>query len=129
MGNNLVGREDLQADTIAGYLRSAHGVLCYLQGNRHIDILDPNSSGKSKNFHPILAQQLADRRKWNQPKAKKLPFTLEMFEAISKLLQSQAATSFFSREYCVYDWMRLGLFTGSRVSEYGQNKLRCGERF
>ena len=52
-----------------------------------------------------------------------------MFHALFKLLQLQPENSFFSWEHCVYDWMRLGLFTGFRVSEYGQNKLRRGEKF
>ena len=129
MGNNLKNRDDLQADTLTGYVRSAHRALSHYHNNRHIDILDPHNSGKSKNFHPIIAQQLADRRKWNQPKPKKLPFTLEMFATLSELLRLQGPSAFFSKEYCVYDWMRLGLFTGFRVSEYGQNKLRRGERF
>ena len=72
MGNNLVNRVDLQADTLTHYVRAAHRMLSYCQGNRHIDVLDPHDSGKSKNYQPIIAQQLADRRKWNQPKPKKL---------------------------------------------------------
>jgi len=40
---------------------------------------------------------------------------------------------FLTSEYAVYDWLRLGVFTGSRVSEYGQTsaatKSASGRRF
>jgi len=46
MGNNLKHRDDLQADTLTGYVRSAHRALSHYHNNRHIDILDPHNSGK-----------------------------------------------------------------------------------
>ena len=58
MGNNLKDRDDLQADTLTGYVRSAHRALSHYQNNRHIDILDPHNSGKSKNF---LGRHTEDR--------------------------------------------------------------------
>merc|ERR1712232_854217 len=130
MGNNLVSRADLHADTLTQSVCAAHRTLSYWQDNRHIDILNPHDSGKSRTYHPILAQQLADRRKWTHPKPKKLPFTMEMFAVLFHLLHPHQDTAgFFSREYCVFDWMRLGLLTGFRISEYGQKQTSKGERF
>jgi hypothetical protein len=37
--------------------------------------------------------------------------------------------TFLSQEYACYDWTRLGLFTGSRISEYGQVKIPPGARY
>jgi hypothetical protein len=37
--------------------------------------------------------------------------------------------AFLDRQFCVYDWMRLGLFTGFRISEYGQSRLMAGQRY
>jgi hypothetical protein len=34
-----------------------------------------------------------------------------------------------SLSYVVWDWMRLGVFTGSRVSEYAQSGFRKNHRF
>ncbi len=36
---------------------------------------------------------------------------------------------FLQKDYAVWDWLRLGVFTGSRVSEYAQSNLRRGQRF
>ena len=36
---------------------------------------------------------------------------------------------FLSKEYACYDWTRLGLFTGSRIGEYGQSKIPMGVRY
>jgi hypothetical protein len=48
-----------------------------------------------------------------------------MIHSLKQLAKATAHThgalpSFLSRDYSVYDWIRLGLFTGSRISEYGQ---------
>jgi len=37
-----------------------------------------------------------------------------------------ATAAFLSREYAVYDWERITLFTGSRISEYGQASRGSG---
>jgi hypothetical protein len=38
-------------------------------------------------------------------------------------------TTFISRDYAVWDWLRLGIFTGSRRSEYAQSGLHKNQRF
>jgi hypothetical protein len=32
-------------------------------------------------------------------------------------------------EWAIFDWSQLGVFTGSRLAEYGQSKPRKGEQF
>jgi hypothetical protein len=39
-----------------------------------------------------------------------------------RLCQKHLPT-FLSQEYDCYDWTRLGMFTGSRISKYGQSKI------
>ena len=129
LGNNIDGREDLMASTIKLYMTAAHRVLEVIQGHS-IDILDPHGAGKSRNYHPLVGQQIADRRKWNQPKPKKLPYTGEMFEVLQQLVSDHGkGTTFLLREHVTYDWQRLGLFTGFRIGEYGQARLKKGQRY
>jgi hypothetical protein len=47
------------------------------------------------------------------------------------LAQSQISQTklFLHKEYVVWDWLRLGVFTGSRLSEYAQSNLRRGQHF
>jgi hypothetical protein len=54
-----------------------------------------------------------------------------MFVALSQFLHSakDSSESFVTVVYAVYDWTRLGLFTGSRVSEYAQTRLKAGIRY
>jgi hypothetical protein len=37
--------------------------------------------------------------------------------------------SFLGLDYAVWDWMRLGVFTGSRLAEYAQSNLRATQRY
>jgi hypothetical protein len=55
-----------------------------------------------------------------------------MLAVHAQSLQSSSLDSlatYFSLPYVVWDWLHLGVFTGSRVSEYAQSKLRKDQRF
>ena len=53
-----------------------------------------------------------------------------MFETLQSLLQTSTKKDMFLRkEWCVYDTQRLGVFTGSRVSEYAQTPLKRDDPF
>eukprot|EP00980_Cylindrotheca_fusiformis_P009548 scaffold2093_cov88-Cylindrotheca_fusiformis.AAC.1 len=129
-GNNLTNNPDLSAQTASNYLSAARGVL-QLVLHRSINIYDPSSLARQPRYHPFLGQQLAERRKWSKPMEKKEPFTADMFQWLASQLALEAGSlvSFVGCRFCVFDWMRLGIFTGFRVSEYGQSKLKPGQRF
>jgi hypothetical protein len=82
-------------------------------------------------MHPYIREQLAQRAAWSQPKKKKEPYTLDMFLLLADFLHSSrdATVAFLTVEHAVFDWTRLGLFTGSRVSEYAQTRLKAGIRY
>jgi hypothetical protein len=82
-------------------------------------------------MHPYIRELLAQRDAWFVPRPRKEPFTLDMFQALARHLQEQPdpMDTFLSKDFAVFDWTRLGLFTGSRVSEYAQTRLRAGTRF
>eukprot|EP00980_Cylindrotheca_fusiformis_P015795 scaffold4591_cov88-Cylindrotheca_fusiformis.AAC.1 len=129
-GNNLKKSHDLSSQTVSNYLVSAKAVLQTL-ASRSIDIYDASSMSRQPRYHPLLGQLLSERRKWTKPLPQKEPFTTEMFQWMLQSLQQEPLplVAFLGRRFCVYDWMRLGIFTGFRVSEYGQSQLRAGQRF
>mmetsp|Transcript_4851 Transcript_4851/g.11526 ORF Transcript_4851/g.11526 Transcript_4851/m.11526 type:complete len:423 (-) Transcript_4851:118-1386(-) len=129
-GDNKQNRTDLAADTIRNYMVSAHRYLQLILG-RNIDILDRHHGGKRDRYHPMLAQQISDRRRWYKPSEKKEPYTVDMFLALKRWLDRapDPKSCFLGKFHCVYDWSRLGVFTGFRIGEYGQSTLRKGERY
>jgi hypothetical protein len=82
-------------------------------------------------MHPYIREMLSQRDAWFVPRPRKEPFTMDMFQVLSQSLSSRKdrLATFLSKESAVFDWTRLGLFTGSRVSEYAQTRLRAGIRF
>lgn len=92
---------------------------------REIDVYDPHFQGKQRRLHPFLGQQLQDRKRYHQPTPKKEPYTVDMFVALHRLVLNapDAHLCFLGKVYCVYDWARLGVFTGFRIGEYGQNEV------
>jgi hypothetical protein len=59
---------------------------------------------------------------------KKEPYMINMFHALAQFIcsSSNATATFLTVKSAVYDWTRLGLFTGSWVSEYAQTRLKAG---
>ena len=59
---------------------------------------------------------------------------MDMIAALRDTLQERGKTEdamsiFLSFDYVVYDFERLSIYTGSRISEYGQNKKPKGKSF
>lgn len=129
-GDNLTQSTQLMKTTLTLYVSSAHKVLEILQG-RTIVIWDRHHGGKAKRFHRFIGDQLDERAKWSKPKPKKCPFTTEMFLWLRKEIQSTTPRlrAFLGLTHCVYDWTSLGVFTGSRIGEYGQSNVPTGQRF
>ena len=129
-GSNLQRKKDLSAQSLRNYMRAAHRVL-QVWLHRDIPIYDSSSMGKKPRFHEYIGQQLRDRRNWERKKDKKLPLTRAIYTALAAYLASKGDSLdvFLAAVYAVYDWLRLGVFTGFRVSEFAQNKVRKGCQF
>jgi hypothetical protein len=74
----------------------------------------------------MISEIIRQRSTWSVPLPRKEPFTLAMVDALRSWLhqhsqQSTLAITFLIFEYAVYDWVRLGFFTGSRNGEYCQS--------
>jgi hypothetical protein len=124
-GDNLQQLPSLTAKTLNGYLSTAGATITFVT-NQPCSYHDPSTiANKRPKTHPMIAEILRQRSTWRVPLPRKEPFTLAMFDELRAwlLLQSRSSTilaTFLWREYAVYDWARLAIFTGSRISEYGQ---------
>jgi hypothetical protein len=95
-------------------------------------IYPPASLAGKATLHPFLAKTIKQRRKWQQPKDKKEPYTTPMFHALWHdvlLLAREHPGRLLDRLLAIFDWAVLGVFTGSRLGEYGQSKPCRGEPF
>lgn len=86
--------------------------------------------GKTPKLVPILHDTIHLRQKWQEPKEKRLPYTIQMFTVLHQQVLAavdQDPLTFLDLQAAVFDWVRLGIFTGCRASEYAQTKARRGE--
>jgi hypothetical protein len=81
-------------------------------------VYDPSTlHQRQPSFHPFLREQLTQQASWGKPRDRIEPFTA------AKEINSSTDSSgtFISPLHAIFDWMCLGLFTGSRLGEYGQS--------
>jgi hypothetical protein len=124
-GDNLLSLKLIGPAALCGYLTSASEAITLLT-RKECSYLDPTTlANKRPKTLPMLGEIIRQRSAWKAPLPRKEPFTLAMIDALRDFLQAQTQRSsithvFLISEYAVYDWLRLGVFTGSRISEYGQ---------
>ncbi|GKY92329.1 hypothetical protein MPSEU_000204000 [Mayamaea pseudoterrestris] len=112
--------------TVSGYMNAAHAAIQLLI-NKRFSIVDP---AKSTGIHPLLSEILDNRRKWQQPKEKREPYTFHMFQYLYNTVRTSASRdkrAILDLTATVFDWTRLGAFTGSRANEYAQTTARRGQ--
>jgi hypothetical protein len=118
--------------TLRNYVKAATDCFSLLQGKPFTIYDIATLSQKKAYLHPYLHELISQRSNWTQPKPRKEPYTYRMLATQAHFLASSALSPtnvFLSKEYAVWDWLRLGVFTGSRLSEYAQSNLRRGQRF
>jgi hypothetical protein len=130
-GHNLK-RTLITGQTLRNYTKSAADCLTLLTGRpcTYYDLA--TLSMKRVALHPYLHEQISQRAAWTKPQPRKEPFTYLMLATHAKTVLKRAPdpfSSFLSLSYAVYDWLRLGVFTGSRLSEYAQSKLVANQCF
>jgi hypothetical protein len=130
-GHNLTSTF-ITGQTLRNYAKSAADCLTLLTGGPCTYYDPATTSMKRMSLHPYLNEQINQRSTWTKPKPRKEPFTYRMLAVHAQELLSPKTdplTVYTSLSYVVWDWMRLGVFTGSRVSEYAQSGLRKNHRF
>jgi hypothetical protein len=130
-GNNLLQEKTLVDQTLRNYVASAANFFTILTWRSCI-AHDATTMHQAKPaLHPFLKEQLTQRLNWKKPCAKIEPFTSPMFKSLYTIIQaSPDPAQMFTSDLCaVYNWMRLGLFTGFCLGEYSQSRLQRGVRF
>jgi hypothetical protein len=125
-GNNCKSLTNLGDGSIRGYLTAASDAIMMLT-LKPCTYIDPTTLGtKRPKIMPMISESLRQRVAWKTPCPRKEPFTMAMIDALRQWLHNHSRShgiqvTFLTSEYAVYDWTRLGCFTGSRISEYGQS--------
>jgi hypothetical protein len=131
-GNSIRRQANLSDKTLVGYMNAA-AKWWWTALHWEIPLYDPASRlSKQPALHPVLRDVLQERRAWKQPRQQRLPITFLMYEVLHAHIAEHMANDrfyFLTEKAAIFDWMRLGLFTGSRLAEYGQSKPQKGQRF
>lgn len=83
------------------------------------------STGGKQVQDKYIALRLSTFAKWDTKRPKREPYTIEMFNTFHAQVESREAEDameFLGPLSLVFDTQCLGIFTGSRVSEYAQSK-------
>ena len=119
--------DPVQAKTLNNHLQAAAAYL-RISTSLPVSIMSSSSSSNPR-LHTFFADILRSRAKWAVPLPKRLPYTHAMFQALASLVKTQLATSksaHLELLHTVFDWIRLGVFTGSRSGEYAQTTAPKG---
>ena len=109
-----------QANTVQHFLKTAIHFLVAIS-DHSIDVYD--RSGTTPALPPILKDKIQQLRKWQTIKPKREAYTFEMLDTLHdqvKVRRIRDERSFLGKDALVFDTQCLGVFTGSRVSEYCQ---------
>jgi hypothetical protein len=102
----------------------AHAAFSFLQSVMTTSFSIYEMKGSKRVLVPFIGERISRRRKWQQPRPKREPYTFAMFATFYAAVraQEQSPDRFLHRHSLVFDTQCLGIFTGSRVSEYAQSK-------
>jgi hypothetical protein len=89
---------------------------------------DGGGSKKKETLHPYISEILVDRRTWKQARPKRELPTGAILDMMATMAQASSEQGIASKHAALYDWTRLSLFTGLRLSEYGQSALPRGTK-
>jgi hypothetical protein len=125
-GDNCLHLTTLGPAALRGYVTAASDTITMLT-TKPCSYIDPQTlASKRPKLLPLLGEIIQQRGAWKEPLPRKEPFTIAMIDALRAYLLAESKKSsivhvFLTSIYAVYDWIRLGVFTGSRISEYGQS--------
>jgi len=110
------------AKTLRGYLKAAIlWINLKAAPTPKLDMVDPLTG----QLHPTFETIIRDRQTWQQPKDKREPIPLAIHETLKAQvvldIKRYGARTTLATTAAVFDWLRLGCFTGSRVGEYAQS--------
>ena len=119
--------EPYQPKTLTQFLRAAH---LYLQQVSGLTIVVKTGEGKDANYLPMFSDTISLTHKWKQPRPKREAYTTEIFQALQAMVKEHTRidkTAYLDLVPTVFDWLCLGVFTGSRAGEYAQTVAKRGD--
>ena len=119
--------EPYQPKTLTQFLRAAH---LYLQQVSGLTIVVKTGEGKEANYLPMFSDTISLTHKWKQPRPKREAYTTEIFQALQAMVKEHTRidkTAYLDLVPTVFDWLCLGVFTGSRAGEYAQTVAKRGD--
>lgn len=130
-GDNARKRDNLSGDTLLGYVTAAATWLRVIYGIAP-PLYENSNTSATPRLVPFIAEIVRQRSTWREPSKKKEPYTGDMLDALGRNINgatARDASTVLDKEAAVFDWVRLGVFTGSRLSEYAQGKRHKGQMF
>jgi len=119
--------DPIQAKTLNNHLQAAAAYL-RLVTSLPVSIMSSSSSSTPR-LTSFFADILRSRAKWAVPHPKRLPYTHAMFQALASMVKEHLVTSKLAHLdllHTLFDWIHLGVFTGSRSGEYAQTTAPKG---
>lgn len=110
------------ANTLSHHVQAAFRVLLAVAANPFTIY---TTSGSKSVLIPMIGDRIKLREKFERPRPKREAYTFEMLSTFHSQVASAEASnarSFLGRHALVFNTQCLGIFTGSRVSEYSQSK-------
>lgn len=126
-GYTIKPNDQLSESTLTRYISAA---VAWLGARLQIHVNISADLKSSKGLHPFIGDTIAQRKQWKQPRAKREPYTQNMYITLHDQIKAavvQHTAHLYYKKAVVYDWVRLGLFTGSRGNEYAQTVARRGQ--
>jgi hypothetical protein len=119
-GRNLSGAH-LTGQSLRNYLKAAADCFSILIRSK-LNIYDLDTLAQKRVYlHPYLRELITQRAVWMKPKPHKEPYTYRMLATKARhirTLSPDVMTTYLGKSYTVWDWARLGIFTGSCLSKY-----------
>ena len=117
-GSNITSKSSLCRTTIENYVAAAASLCTDATGFDPRYSYSPSGQRMGSSYFPELQEWMQQLKKWSGEKRQCRPLTRPILNA----LHSRAGID--SKSACIFDCICLGIFTGSRCSEYckGQSK-------
>jgi hypothetical protein len=120
-GNSLKNTKNPSDKTIQGYMMSAAEAWKAITGMT-VPLYEDPKDGEHAKLKPIVGDILSQHRNWKPTKEKHLN------DLLCQMVIDDGSV-FLQERYAIFDWAPLGIFTSSRLAEYGQSKPTPGALF
>ena len=125
-GDNLTSRKDLSRATIIAYGTAACDHANVHWGTKFSIKAKPHHQLPPESLDPFITAILDQRGVWHKEVKKPEPLSSEILEV---LYDQKLQNGLLAKEAAIFDWTALGCCTGSRISEYGQTKVKKGHQW